>query len=388
MLLGLALALAFRSDTLTLERALAEALIRRPRVAVSAAIVAHARGTSQVLGVIPNPVFQLDRYDAAPERKIYLTQSLNWLFRRAGDQGTGRALVDRARADSTAAIAELGREVRLAFGSLLARRQELALSTEQRTLADSLLVLAERRLSVGDIAALDRDQVGQLAALARLAESRAAEAEQVAAIELKRVIGRTDDGPLVSAGSLDDGLGAIVATRPVDVPPNLAAAVADSAAAAGRLRSAQRSQIPALGLRAGQEAGGDGFVAKSFLGFSIAIPIFSRGREAVAEAAGASRVAAGLAAEARLDLDARQRAAAVRLEQAQRRALIARDSLAPIARRIRAGATRLYEEGRTGILPVFEALRGEREVLLGMIDALAGFQRARADLLALVGRFE
>jgi outer membrane protein TolC len=79
---------------------------------------------------------------------------------------------------------------------------------------------------------------------------------------------------------------------------------------------------------------------------------------------------------------------AIRLEHAERRALIARDSLTPNAGRIRAGAVRLYEQGRTGILPVFDALRSEREVRRDLIGALVAFQNARADMLALYGRWE
>jgi hypothetical protein len=55
------------------------------------------------------------------------------------------------------------------------------------------------------------------------------------------------------------------------------------------------------------------------------------------------------------------------------------------ARRVRAGAVRLYEAGRTGVLPVFEALRAERDVARAMVRELLAFQEARADLAALRG---
>ncbi len=387
-LLLLALAASVQgADTLTLEQALSRALGARPRVAVAAGVIAQARGASRVLGQVPNPTLQLDWYDAAPDRKVYLTQSLNWLLRHTADRGTGRALVDRARADSTMVMAGLAQEVRRSFVAALAGRQELALAVEHRELADSLLVLADRRLALGDIAAFERDQVAQVAGVARQSESIALETERVAALLLRRAVGGPSQGTVVPRGALDQDLGSANPSILPGTPPALVAVLADSAAAAGRLRSARLGQIPPVSLRAGQESGGDGVVAKAFLGFSIAVPIFNRGGEAGSEAAGANMVARGLAAEARLEFEARAAEATIRLEQAADRAITARDSMVPGARRLRAGAVRRYEQGRTGILPVFEAIRAEREVLRGMIQALVAFQNARADLLALFGRW-
>ena len=75
------------------------------------------------------------------------------------------------------------------------------------------------------------------------------------------------------------------------------------------------------------------------------------------------------------------------MESSDRRARFARDSLLPEARRVRAGAVRLYEEGRTSVLPVLDALRAEREVARATVAELLAFQEARADLDAVLGRW-
>jgi outer membrane protein TolC len=99
-------------------------------------------------------------------------------------------------------------------------------------------------------------------------------------------------------------------------------------------------------------------------------------------------VSAALAAEARVETAARLAAARLRLRESRERARVARDSLQPAARRLREGAMRLYESGRSGILPVFDALRGERDTAQLLIQELLAFQEARADLIALLGRWE
>jgi hypothetical protein len=60
----------------------------------------------------------------------------------------------------------------------------------------------------------------------------------------------------------------------------------------------------------------------------------------------------------------------------------------PAAASVRARAVRAYQAGETGILPVLDALRGEREVTLGAIQDELAFQAALAEWGALIGRAE
>ena len=101
-----------------------------------------------------------------------------------------------------------------------------------------------------------------------------------------------------------------------------------------------------------------------------------------------ARSAAALAGELRLDTDRRLREGVARLVSARERAVYSRDSLLPEAMRLRAGVVRLYRAGQTGVLPVFEALRAERDVQLGQVKDLLTFQEALADWLAFLGNSE
>jgi cobalt-zinc-cadmium efflux system outer membrane protein len=376
-------------DSVTLEQALGRARAARPRVAAASGAAERGRGAGRVATIIPNPQAQLETDHSAPTRKLTVVQPLGWIVRRPWDLSVGRALRDRGVADSLIVLADLGRDVRAAFFTSLANDEQYRLLREQASLADSLVLTANRRLEAGDLSELERDQFAQEASRARLAYWEAREQASVARLDLARAIAVPVTAPPRPVGALDEGLDdATLDGSDGDVAslPAMRGAVADSIAARNRLRSAQWAMLPIPSLLAGREWGGDVELRReAIVGLSVPIPIWSQGREAVAEARGLAAEQAARTAEARLTLGSELLAAQTRLRESALRARFARDSLMTEARRVRAGAVRLYEAGRTGVLPVFEALRAERDVARAMVRELLAFQEARADLAALRG---
>ena len=395
------LAVVQSADSITLAQALERARATRPQIAGGAATVERARGARRVGLAIPNPATQLESDDDAPTRKFTVSQQLAWIPRRWADLAAGAALVDRATADSAQLVADVARDVRRSFYGALAAEERLRLVSEQAALADSLVVLADRRVSAGDISALERDQVAQEAAQARLVAARAREGVRVASIELARALAWNGSDPPHPVGQLGDGLdaeagevaraaaGSEGAGAELSSVPALRAVVADPAGSAARLRAARLAQIPVPAVVVGREWGGDPTLRRNaILGLSMPFPFWSQGREAVAEARGAAGESAARLAEARLSIAAQVEAAHVRVAETAARARFARDTLLPEARRIRAGAVRLYDAGRTGIFPVFDALRVERDISQTVVQELLAFQEARADLVARLGRWQ
>jgi cobalt-zinc-cadmium efflux system outer membrane protein len=388
---------------LTLPDALARARSTRPQVSVAAAGVDRARGAARVATLIPNPQSSAQADERTPTRQATMSQPLGWLVRRGADAATGRALVARASADSAQLLADLGRDVQRAFYGALAAEEALRLTSEQARFADSLVVLADRRVTAGDISALERDQIAQEASRARLAQAQARAAARLAGVELARAVAWDGADTPRPVGALADALDS--ASALADVPrvdpaelsalPALQAALADSATAAARLRAARLAQIPIPAIVAGVEWGtAEASVAGTrdarttpIFGLSVPLPLWSRGGEAAAEARGAAREGGARAAEARLAVAAGLAAARIQHAETAGRARFARDSLFTEATRIRAGAVRLYEAGRTGLLPVLDALRVERDVARTLVQELLAFQEARADLTALLGRW-
>lgn len=396
-LVHLLLAVAIQQpDTISLEQALARAAATRPLTVAAGATVAQARGALRVAGIITNPTIQLERADLPPTRRVAASQPLSWLLRRGADRAAGFAGVDRARADSAQMIADLGKEVRRSFFSALAGDERFRLVQEQGAIVDSLLGLAERRMEAGDISVLERDQVAQEAGRTQLLVSRARESSEAARFDLARAVAWEKSNPPMPKGELDLGLDSaareseVLAVEQISQLPFVRAATSDSAAAAARLRAARLAQVPMPALMAGRESGGtpDSVQADVNLGLVFPLPLWNQGREVVAEAKASSARASAMTAEARLEIRARLENARVRLRESAARARLARDSLLPAARELRAGTIRVYEAGRTGILPVFEALRAERDIALTMVQELQIFQEARAELIATLGRWE
>ncbi|MGB7213402.1 MAG: hypothetical protein WBC97_12340, partial [Gemmatimonadales bacterium] len=107
---------------------------------------------------------------------------------------------------------------------------------------------------------------------------------------------------------------------------------------------------------------------------------------AAAEAKARARQDAAAAGEARLEATRALEERSVRLQEAAGRARFDRDSLYPAAHRLRQRALTAYSAGATSVLPVFDAMRGERDAALILVRDLVAYQDALAQWNALVGR--
>ncbi|MFI5234750.1 MAG: TolC family protein [Gemmatimonadales bacterium] len=379
-------------DSLTLAGALARARKLRPVVSGAAAAVAEAHGAARVAMTVPNPVVSYSWTGNTPRQHITVDQPLDWLLRRGADHAAGQAGIARAGIDSILTLAELGREVRLAFYDALAGDEALRLTADEASLADSLARAADARLKAGDISQLERDQVIQESQRAHYAVSLAREDQRVAHGAFARALG-LDDAPLPEPdGALDDGLTApLPGVVRSDSLPLVQGALADSAFAAALARSASIGQLPLPSLQGGAEWNDPANPSQgttAILGFAIPVPLWNHGGGLAAESrAQAARVNAALG-ETRLDAARALGERRIRLEETARRARFDRDSLFPAARRLRERTVTAYRAGETGVLPVFDALRGEHDAALALVRDLTAFQDALAEWNALVGLME
>lgn len=377
-------------DTLTLERALAAARRTRPQAELISTVTSEARGRLGVAGAIPNPVLQYKHSDVSPAGEANLEQRLDWIFARWSDRGAAQAGLRGARADSLRLAAELDREVRLAFFQVLAAAATQALATGNASSADSLTAFAARRVATGDISVIEREQFEVEAGRVRQLLSRAIEAEGVARAGLTRATGIPVSSGAVLQGGLDADLDAPWPQHPAaDQLPLLLRALADSAAEAGLYRATTIRRFPIPSLIIGRKWDDGSPLAGSataILGFAVPVPLWNIGSAQAAVARARADRAAAFVGEARLEAARLLDDTESRLRNTRARALYARDTLLPRARRLRDGAVRLYRAGQTGVIPVFDALRIEREIALGYTQDLLAWQVARADWLVLLGR--
>lgn len=379
-------------DTLTLDRALELAERSRGRIIAARAGVDRARADARRGTALPNPLVQFEHSDEAPTSTLEVTQPLSWALSSLSMRAAGDASIRRARADSLRTHYELAGEVAASFYRVLAADETLLLARQQVLAADTLLQLTTRRVALGDLSELERDQASQEVATLRLLERRAAEAARVARLGLERAMGVPLSGVTVIAGRLTGMLGGPeartwVPTTPATAStPQVVAAVEDSIAAAARFRAARLRQLPIPSLLAKREWGGPpNAQSNMIIGLSVPFPLWQFGQHEVALARTEAVERAAMALEARLEAVRQVEEAGVRMDAARQRAYEATEVLFPTAQRLRTGAIRLFEAGRTGIFPVFEAFRREREAALIMVDELLAMHIAAAALRALSG---
>jgi cobalt-zinc-cadmium efflux system outer membrane protein len=387
-LLLVGVALQGSRDSLTLDAALALARANRGQIAAAAAQVAAARADFRVAGALPNPVASYQYTGDPPRQHVTVDQPLDWLLRRPGERAAARAGIGAALADSTLLTAQVEREARNAFYAAVGAARRLALVEEEAALADSLAAIASRRHAAGEISEWERAQARLEAARARQLVSSGREERALAVAELGRALGTAAETLPPLAGALDSDVSlSLPPAPPTDDLPFVARARADSAAAGAQHRAAQWSRVPVPDFQAGVEWSDPSASvqrATILIGLSLPLPLWqSRGAAAAAAGARADQAFARLR-EVRAEAASVLAQTAVRIREAALRAVVARDSILPLAGRQRELALAAYRAGETGIVPVLDALRAERQVARDMVADLIAYQQALADWLALV----
>jgi cobalt-zinc-cadmium efflux system outer membrane protein len=353
-----------------------------------AAQVAAARAAYRVAGTIPNPTITYTHSESPPRQHLLVDQPLDWLLRRGKDRSAARYAVGSAAADSAQTSAELGREVRTAFYAARAAAAVESLTAVQLRLADSVATIGLARLRAGDISLFEAEQARAEAAGARQTLSSAREGARLASSDLARAVGADPFSSLVATGALDAGLDQ-QSQAPITVEglPLVREAVADSGAAAALAQSASITRIPLPTIQAGAEwedptepnTGG-----LAVIGIAVPLPLWQQGGGALGEARARATTAAARLREVRLDAARRLAGARIQLEESSMRARFARDTLLPAVGALRGRAVRAYQVGETGLLPVLDALRNERDAALAGVRDLLAFQTAVAEWEALV----
>lgn len=389
LLLTAALLQNVPGDSLQLAGALDYGARHRGTMIVASAALRVARAGVSDARALPNPTGSYTWGQDTPRQTATLQQPLDWLLRRPGDLRAAHAGVARAGADSVIAARDLAQEIRGAFYDALAARALRGVAAAEYTVADSLARIADRRLATGDIPEAERDRLRLERVVALQGLSRAEGEEAAARLALGRAIGWSDSAPLPPlAGALSDDLdGPAASELDVDSVPAVRAAFADSVAAAGLSSSASLARIPLPDVEVGRQWDDPTVPGQTLwlVGASMPLPLFNRGGAAASAARARLAQAAASLAEARRDARAQIGTAAIRLRGSRDRARLAVDSLLPAATQLRTRAARAYALGQTGVLPLLDGLRAEREVVAGALNDLLAYQDALATWLSLTG---
>ncbi len=376
-------------DSLTLAQALTHARAHRGQLRAAGAVIAEARAGIGAASAIPNPTLGYSYTQDTPRQHLVVQQTLDWLLTRGAERRAAIRSLDRAAADSAVTEAALGLEVRSAFYGAIAGREARRLAEQQATAADSAATLAAHRYEQGEIPQVESLRLTLEASRVQQDLSRARESEQRTTVALGRAIGWPAGAPPAPAGRLDaelDGLDSFTGAAPPQ-PPAIRSAVADSASGAEAARSAARARIPLPSVEFGADWSDPSQPGQTLwlFGVSVPLPLWHRGGAAAAGAAARAAQSSAQLSERRLEVSAQVEAARIRLTESVARARRARDTLLPAVALLRAKALTAYELGETGVLPVLDALRTERETATVALDDLLAFQEALASWHALTG---
>ena len=379
-------------ESLTVEAALVLARSHRAQARLAAAATAAARADRRAALSLPNPSASYTYTGESPRRHAVVDQPLDWMLRRGGVGAATRADVHAASADSAQLLAQVVREATIAFYTSLGAQRRLALAADEAALADSLAALSRVRFAAGEAPELEQAQAALEAARARQQVSASREEQDVARAELGRALGVSSDSLPALAGSLETDLRiSEPEPRGVDGFPDVAFARAEFEAARARSREAEWARIPFPSLQGGAEwddPSRPGASPTILLGLSVPLPLWQNGSALAAAARARADEADARLQEAHAAASKLQAQTIVRVREAARRATVASDSILPLAVRQRELALLEYQAGDTGIVPVLDALRAEREVVRELVTDLVDFQAARADWLALIGGAE
>jgi len=393
---GPALSQGQANATLTLPKALWQAVNANPRIAVAERNIGMADGRRQQAKAMPNPTagFEVDNFSPGPSDNVgalETTLTLSQLIELGGkrDARVSAALgdFDAARWEREAAKLELLSETTLAFVEAVSVQRRIILLDRQAAALEKLVPLMQRRVEAGASSPAEVSRVQAAVGLTRLDRERARLALAVAKRELAALMGR--DMPEFTNVSGD--LGRIVRPAPlqallktIDDNPQLMRWTAIRAQRDGNLLVARLKPIPdvtaSIGWRYYQENGENAIR----LGVSMPIPVFDRNRGAIREAQENSQKVHSERAVNRLALVAVvAKAYDTATSQLQQLDLL-RKSILPTARAALATIEAGYGQGRFTLLEILDAYRTVADAELMEYDALTSFHMAVATIEGLI----
>jgi outer membrane protein, heavy metal efflux system len=394
----------------TIDELVARALADNPDLRAARAEIEAARGRLLQAGLRPNPMLDLGAQQSVtgPDNNLNVgvTLPLDLNRRKAGRVGVAERELELKEAQVLNRARELGAEVRMKAGEVLAAQRNLRITEELLDINRQALQLIGGRVQRGAVPALEeslqRVEVNRLDASRQMLQSRV----EVATLQLQVLIGRSPEAPLSVQGDLRTRLVTFAREgafeRALAARPDLRMAQAEVAMAQAKIRKEEAEGRWDASVNVGymrQDFGYDlsGLTARGELrpitdifhyvggGVTITLPVRNRNQGNVAAA-----FAEAQATEHREDLatlTVRQEvAAAFTQHEAAERALdIYTRGVLEVARQNLEVMRKTYELGRATLLEVIAEQRRYIDIEMGYTEALQQAYNAAVDIERAVG---
>lgn len=380
------------SVSLTLLRALQQAVNANPRIAVADRNIGMAEGRRQQANTLPNPTVGVEADNFAPgtsetvggvETTLMLSQLIELGGKRDARVAAALGDYDAMRWEREAAKLEILSETTIAYVEAVSMQRRVALLDRQAAALERLVPLMQRRTEAGASSPSEVSRTQAAVGLTRLEREKARLALAVAKRELTALMGR--DSPDFTAVSGD--LGRLVRPAPleslikaIDDNPQLMRWTAIRAQRDGDLLVARLKPIPDVTASVGWRYYSESGESAVRLGVSMPIPVFDRNRGGIREAQENSQKVHAERSVNRLALVAVvAKAHDTATSQLQQLDLL-RKAVLPNARQALATIEQGYGQGRFTVLEILDAYRTVADAELMEHDALTSFHTAVATI--------
>lgn len=380
------------TSSLTLSRALQQAINANPRVAVADRNIGMADGRRQQANTLPNPTvgFEVDNFAAgtsetvgAAETTLMLSQLIELGGKRDARVSAALGDYDAMRWEREATKLEIFSETTIAFVEAVSVQRRIALLERQAAALERLVPLMQRRAEAGASSPSEVSRTQAAVGLTRLERERARLALAVAKRELTALMGRDspdfttvtgDFGRLVRPAPLESLIKAI------DDNPQLMRWTAIRAQRDGNLLVARLKPIPDVTASVGWRYYSESGESAIRLGVSMPIPVLDRNRGGIREAQENSQKVHAERSVNRLALIAVvAKAHDTAMSQLQQLDML-RKTVLPNARQALATIEAGYSQGRFTVLEILDAYRTVHDAELMEHDALTSFYTAIATI--------
>jgi outer membrane protein, heavy metal efflux system len=396
--------------TFTVDALVTQALSEHPELKAARAEVEAARGRLVQAGLRPNPMLDVSAQQniTGPDNNLTVgvTLPLDLNGRKAGRVGVAERELDMKEAQVTNRARELGAEVRMKAGEVLAAQRNLRITEELLGVNREALALVAARVRRGAIPPLEenleRVEVNRLDASREILASRV----EVFMLQLKVLSGFAPEALLVLKGDLT----APVVTRAreralseaLSSRPDLLAARAEVAMARAKIRKEEAEGRWDASVNVGYMRQNFGFDLNGLTdrgeprpitdifhyvggGVTVMLPVLNRNQGNVTAAFAETQAAERRQAFAVLSVRQEVQAAFVQYEAATRALETYAHGVRDLARQNLEVIRKAHQLGRTSLLEVIAEQRRYIEVEMGYTEALQHAYNAVVELERAVG---
>ncbi len=394
---------------MTIDELVARALAENPDLKAARIEVESAAARVEQAGLRPNPMLELGGQKAiSPDNNltIGLSLPLDLNGRKAGRVGVAERELETKRRQVADRERRLRADVRMKAGEVLAAQRSLRVTEDLLRVNREGLGVVRNRVREGAAPSLDESlqlvEANRLDASRQLAQSRV----EIAALQLKALVGMTAGTPLVVTGDLAPSVPPLTLAeameRAITDRADLAVAWAETATAQAMVRKEQAEGRWDASINVGYQRQDFGFMLNGLTksgatrpiqdvfhyfggGVSITLPVRNRNQGNITAAQAAVRAAERRVEFTVLTVQQEVAAAFTQYEAAQRSLHLYERGVRDVARRNLDVVRQAYELGRGSLLDVIAEQRRYIEIENGYTDVLKQVYDAAVDIERAVG---